>query len=161
MKLEDREKENVNLRLLVQDTLDIFHSESIKNNVRIETSYYPGPVWVYADKIQLQQVMMNFMRNAFNAMESVQSGGRLMVVILSVNKGSATISVQDSGPGIAPEIKDRLFKPFVTNTKKGFGIGLALSRSIIEKHNGEIWAINLPGGGAQFSFRLKIAKDAE
>jgi two-component system sensor kinase FixL len=160
MKLEDREKENVNLSSVVQETISIFHSEAIKNNVRIETSCYSDPVWVYGDRIQLQQVLLNFMRNAINAMDSIRPESRLMVIMLSVSRGSATISVHDSGPGIAPEIKDRLFKPFVTNNKKGFGIGLALSRSIIEKHNGEIWALNLPDGGAQFSFRLKIAKNA-
>ncbi len=71
MKLEDREKENVSLRVLVQETLDIFHSEAIRNNVRVETSCCPDPVWVYGDKIQLQQVLLNFMRNAINAMDGI------------------------------------------------------------------------------------------
>lgn len=161
MKLENRENENVNLRMLLQETLNIFHSEAIRKNIKVETSFCPDAVWVYADKIQLQQVIVNFIRNAINAMEITPPGDKVMVVILSVGKGSVTVSIHDSGPGIAPEIKERLFKPFVTNNKKGFGIGLALSRSIIEKHNGEIWALNLPNGGAQFSFRLKIAKDVK
>jgi two-component system sensor kinase FixL len=76
-----------------------------------------------------------------------------------INKDSVRVSVQDSGKGIEEEIKEKLFKPFVTTRESGFGIGLAVSRSIIENHNGEIWAENIPGGGAEFSFRLKITKD--
>jgi two-component system sensor kinase FixL len=117
-------------------------------------------IYVFADKIQLQQVLLNFMRNALNAMECMPPENKFMTIALNVNKGFTTVSVGDSGPGIDPAIKDNLFKPFVTGNKKGFGIGLALSRSIIDKHHGSIWAENVPGGGAQFSFRLKIVKDA-
>ena len=70
-----------------------------------------------------------------------------------------TISVRDSGQGISPEMKENLFKPFMTSRKGGSGIGLALSHSIIDKHNGKIFAENHEGGGAEFSFRLNIMQN--
>jgi len=79
--------------------------------------------------------------------------------VLKVARATVTVSVRDTGSGIDPAIKDKLFKAFVTGSNKGFGIGLALSRTIIEKHHGEIWASNLPGGGAEFSFRLKTIRE--
>ena len=97
---------------------------------------------------------LNFIRNAIIAMEISQPEERSLNIIMSSVSDRVTVSVLDSGPGIDKDIKQKLFKPFVTTTKKGFGIGLALSRSIIIKHNGEIWAENPPSGGAQFSFRL-------
>jgi two-component system, LuxR family, sensor kinase FixL len=77
---------------------------------------------------------------------------------MNLNKEEVTVSVMDSGPGIDPGILEKLFKPFVTTRKDGSGIGLALSRSIMERHNGKIWGENIDGGGALFSFRLKILK---
>ena len=111
------------------------------------------------DKTQLQQVLMNLFRNSFNAMEEHETEKKILDIIMNSNKDSVLVSVHDTGPGIDPEIKAKLFKPFVTTRKDGSGIGLALSRSIIEKHNGEIWAENIEGGGADFSFRLQIIKD--
>ena len=84
---------------------------------------------------------------------------RIIEIFQNIDKGSVKVSVRDSGSGIKEEIKDKLFKPFVTSRESGFGIGLAVCRSIIENHNGEIWAENIPEGGAEFSFRLKIMTD--
>jgi signal transduction histidine kinase len=155
MKLEDREMENVNLNLLLQETIDIINSEAIRNRIKIKLKLDTGPVYVFGDKIQLQQVVMNFIRNASNAIENSNAENKVIEVIMLLSKNSVTVSIRDFGPGIDEAIKGNLFKPFFTTTKKGFGIGLALSRSIIEKHKGVIWAENLPGGGAQFSFMLQ------
>jgi signal transduction histidine kinase len=160
MKQENREPENVNLTTVVQETLEIFNTEVIRNNAKINTKLPEHPVWVFGDKIQLQQVMMNFLRNALNAMENTPPESRLINIEQITGKGMVTLSVHDAGPGIDQEIKDKIFKPFVTGNKKGFGLGLAICRSIIDKHHGEIWAENPPVGGAQFSFRLKIVKYA-
>jgi|WetSurMetagenome_2_1015567.scaffolds.fasta_scaffold21181_1 signal transduction histidine kinase len=156
MKLETRDKENVDLNALVQETIDIIHSDIISQSVKIKLKLHNGPVYVFGDKIQLQQVLMNFFRNATQAMANNNPENKILEIILQVSKGLAMVSVCDSGAGIDEAIKEKLFKPFFTTGKNGFGIGLALSRSIIEKHNGEIWADNLPSGGAQFSFSLKI-----
>jgi signal transduction histidine kinase len=159
MKLENREMENVNLNSLIQETVDIFNSDAIIKSVTIKVELPANPVWIYGEGIQLQQVLLNLFRNALNAMENNSPENKLLEIGLKVNKASATVSVRDSGCGIDPAIRDKLFKAFVSGSKKGFGIGLALSRTIIENHHGEIWADNLPGSGAEFSFRLKVVRE--
>jgi signal transduction histidine kinase len=159
MKLEKREMENVSLTSLIQETVDIFYSEAITKSVTLKADLLVNPVWIHGEKIQLQQVLLNLFRNAINAMDNCTPENKLLEIGLKVNKGFATVSVRDNGCGISPAIKDKLFKAFVTGSKKGFGIGLALSRTIIENHHGEIWADNLPGSGAQFCFRLKVIRE--
>jgi signal transduction histidine kinase len=159
MKPENREMENVNLTSLIQETVDIFYSEAITRSVTIKVELPENPVWIYGEKIQLQQVLLNLFRNAINAMENNALQNKLLDIGMKVNKASVIVSVRDSGCGIDPAIKDKLFKAFVSGSKKGFGIGLALSRTIIENHHGEIWAGNLPGSGAEFSFRLKVIRE--
>jgi signal transduction histidine kinase len=88
-------------------------------------------------------------------MEKSNPDDKRIEIIMKLVMDSITVSVRDSGPGIDVTILKEIFKPFVTTGKTGFGIGLAISRSIIEDHKGEIWAENMPDGGAQFSFRLK------
>jgi len=159
MKMETREMENVDLKLIIQETVDIFYSEAITKNITIKTRLPASQVWIFGERIQLQQVLLNLFRNGINAMENCAPENKLLEIALKVNKGSATVSVRDNGCGIDPEIKEKLFKAFVSGSKKGFGIGLALSRTIIENHRGEIWANNLSGGGAEFSFRLKMIRE--
>lgn len=155
MKTERREMENVNLSSLIGETMDIFYSEAVAKNVTTRTNLPENPVWIFGEKVQLQQVLLNLFRNALNAMENNLPENKLLEIGMKVNKSSVTVSVRDSGHGIDPAIKDKIFKAFVTGSKKGFGIGLALSRTIIQNHHGEIWAANLPERGAEFCFRLK------
>jgi signal transduction histidine kinase len=160
MKLEIREKENVMVNSLVNETLDIMRNELITHGVKIITRLDNNPIFVFADKIQLQQVLLNFLRNSIDAMEKSDTGEKKIEVTMILVKDSVTVSVRDSGPGIDNSILEKIFKPFVTTGKTGFGIGLAVSRSIIENHKGEIWAENIPNGGAEFSFRLMTIKNA-
>jgi two-component system, LuxR family, sensor kinase FixL len=88
-------------------------------------------------------------------MENNNPDEKKIEVSMKLIKDSVTVSIRDSGPGIDKGMLERIFEPFVTTGKTGFGIGLAVSRSIIENHQGEIWAKNIPDGGAEFSFRLK------
>ena len=156
MKLETRVKEQVNLSPIIQETVALFDPESRKQNIRIIVNNLDLNTHVLADKIQLQQVLLNLMYNAANAMEHAVQGNRVIAISQRTERGSVTISVKDTGPGIGDEVKGTIFKPFVTSRKSGLGIGLAVSRNIIENHDGEIWAENCPEGGAEFYFRLKI-----
>jgi two-component system sensor kinase FixL len=111
---------------------------------------------VIVDKIQVQQVALNLIRNALDAME----GGERRDLTISVAAGEermVVISVTDSGPGIAPEVQDRLFQPFVSTKSNGMGVGLSICRTIIEAHGGRIWGQDNPQGGATFAFTLPLA----
>jgi signal transduction histidine kinase len=159
MKLEIREKENVMVNSLVNETLDIMRSEIFRHGVKIITNFDNIPIYVFGDKIQLQQVLLNFLRNSIDAMEENNPDDKNISVNMKLDKDSVTVSVRDSGPGIDKSILETIFKPFVTTGKTGFGIGLTVSRSIIENHKGEIRAENIPYGGAEFSFRLNTIKN--
>jgi signal transduction histidine kinase len=159
MKLEIRDKELVNLHSVIEDSLIIFKSEASHKNIRMINHSLNRSVFVHGDKIQLEQVILNFLYNAGHAIESSSNELRTIEIFQNVDKSSVKVSVRDSGSGIKEEVKDRLFKPFVTSRESGFGIGLAVCRSIIQNHNGELWAENIPAGGAEFSFRLKIITD--
>jgi signal transduction histidine kinase len=161
MKLETREPERLNLNALIQDTLLIFNAEAKRNNIEIRLNLVKTPVFIFGDKIQLQQVLLNFLFNGVIAMEKNDEKNRILKISQRVKNNVVTVSVRDEGPGIDESIKENIFKPFVTSREKGFGIGLAVSRSIIEKHNGKIWAGNVLKGGAEFSFSLQIVNDAK
>jgi C4-dicarboxylate-specific signal transduction histidine kinase len=139
--------------------VNIIHTDVEKHRIKINIRYEKDPVFVFGDKIQLQQVLMNFIRNSVIAMEESNTEYRILEIILKQDKESVIVSVRDSGPGIDNAIRENLFKPFVTTRKEGFGIGLTLCKSLIEKHNGKIWAENIPEGGTVFSFSLKVIKN--
>jgi len=111
---------------------------------------------VLADRVQIQQVIVNLIRKAIEAM----SDGPRRDLKISVSRADqdAVVSVSDTGPGVAPEIIDNLFAAFVTTKRDGMGVGLSISRTIIESHGGRLWAEETPGGGATFRFTLKIVE---
>jgi two-component system, LuxR family, sensor kinase FixL len=104
--------------------------------------------------VQLQQVLLNLLRNAVEAMESSQKR-ELVISTESGNDDMVTISVADTGSGIAPEIMSQLFQPFVTNKRDGMGVGLSISRTIVEAHGGKIGVEPNPGGGTIFRLTLR------
>jgi signal transduction histidine kinase len=159
MKLEIREKEKVMINSIVSETLEIMRNEMFSHGIKIITNLEITPIFVFADKIQLQQVLLNFLRNSINVLGNSGSDDKRIEVSTNLVKDSVIVSVRDSGPGIDKNILEKIFKPFVTTSRTGFGIGLAVSRSIIENHKGEIRAENIPGGGAEFSFRLSTIEN--
>ncbi len=127
--------------------------------VRVRFEFDPRVDFVLADKVQIQQVLLNLMRNAIEAMEEVN---RRELVVSTAEKSDkmVEISVADTGSGIAPEISTQLFQPFVTTKAQGMGVGLSISRTIIEAHGGAIGPRPNPGGGTIFSFTLPaVAKE--
>ncbi len=159
LKVEKRDKEKVILNDLIEEVLAIYKSEAIIRRIRLKAILTADPVCILADRTQIQQVIMNLVLNAFQEMEKIQKKDKTLWITESVEDEHVTVSVKDQGRGIDASIKDTVFKPFVTSKKEGMGIGLALSHSIIHDHQGSIWAENLPQGGAEFSFRLKIIQD--
>jgi signal transduction histidine kinase len=161
MKLEKREKEKVELNDLIEEVCRIYQSEALEKRVKLEPTLADKPVYIIADPIQIQQVIMNLIVNAIQSVEKENEQARQVVIVELPDEENVTVSVRDYGRGIDESIKDKLFKPFVTSRKEGLGIGLAISRSIIDNHQGKIWAENMEDGGAKFSFSLKIFKDGQ
>ena len=115
---------------------------------------------VLVDKVQIQQVLVNLIRNGIEAM-SATGGGELTVSTQAADDGWLTFSVADAGSGIAPEIKDQLFQPFMTTKRNGMGVGLSISRTIVEAHGGKIWVEQNPGSGTIFRFSLPAVTTEE
>jgi two-component system, LuxR family, sensor kinase FixL len=122
--------------------------------VRVRFQFDPTVDLVLADKVQIQQVLLNLLRNAVEAMESSQKR-ELVISTESGNDGMITINVADTGSGLAPEMMSQLFQPFVTNKRHGMGVGLSISRTIVEAHGGQIGMEPNPGGGTIFRFTLR------
>jgi two-component system sensor kinase FixL len=128
--------------------------------VRVRFDFDERSDFVLADKVQIQQVLLNLMRNAIDAMEDVEKR-ELVIATLPVTENMVEISVADTGSGISPEISAQLFQPFVTTKTQGMGVGLSISRTIIEAHGGSITPRPNPGGGTIFSFTLPVVTKKE
>ncbi len=112
---------------------------------------------VLVDKIQIQQVIVNLMRNAVEAMEQSPRRELTLEAALAAAGGPVVVRIVDTGPGLAPDVANRLFQPFVTTKPQGMGVGLSICRSIVEGHGGTLVAEANPGGGTVFSFTLPLA----
>jgi signal transduction histidine kinase len=113
---------------------------------------------VTADSIQIEQVILNLMHNAIEAMAATDSETRMLVVSSRlVEPDQVEVRVRDTGPGLDPDTIDRLFDAFYTTKDSGMGLGLAISRSIIEAHGGHLWAVSEPDKGSTFCFNLPTA----
>jgi signal transduction histidine kinase len=159
MKDETADKETVNLNALISETIDLIRVEAERDRIKINVVLGADPVFVLGDKIQLQQILMNFIRNATTAMEKNDPQNKILEIALRLAPDEVIVSVRDSGPGLDPSVNGKLFKPFVSTKREGFGIGLALCKSLIEKHQGKIWGENIPEGGAMFAFSLPVLKN--
>jgi two-component system sensor kinase FixL len=140
---------------LVHEAVDIATTGAPHADAAIRYTFDPGAERVLADRIQVQQVILNLVRNALEAMAGCS---RRELRIGSRSEGEfVEVHVADTGPGIAPELAESLFQPFVSGKPNGMGVGLAICRSIIESHGGKIWAAANPEGGAVFHFSLPRA----
>jgi two-component system, LuxR family, sensor kinase FixL len=125
-----------------------------EHGVRVRLQVDPAHDMILADKVQIQQVLLNLFRNAI---EAVTQGERRELVVSTKPSagGMLEVSVADTGPGISPDVAPQLFQPFITTKAQGMGVGLSISRTIIEAHGGQIWTEPNPGGGAIFRFTLR------
>jgi PAS domain S-box-containing protein len=139
---------------VVREMLVLLHREAARNSVVMRTELAPDLPAVCADRVQLQQVLMNLMVNAIEAME--EAGGEL-VIRSNLFENGVRVSVSDAGIGIAAGQFEQIFSAFITTKAAGTGMGLAISRTIIESHDGKLWAEPNPGRGATFHFTLPAA----
>jgi PAS domain S-box-containing protein len=149
-------RDRVDINQVILDVIAFTRDQMRRNDIALEKTLADGLPRVWGDRVQLQQVILNLIVNAIEAMSGPGDRPRQLVIGAGEADGGVCVEVRDSGPGIAPEIADKLFEPFHTSKAQGIGMGLSISRSIIEAHGGQLWtAPNLPHG-AVFRFSLPI-----
>ena len=159
LKKEELKSEALEINDVIEEIVNMIQSEVIIKKASIVMDLEEGMPVIYGDRIQIQQVILNLLVNAMEEMTSQPEGTQ--EVSISTRTGEADsilVSVSDSGPGIDGDNIEAIFETFYTTKITGTGMGLPISRSIIEKHNGRIWASNNPEGGATFAFTLPTGK---
>jgi two-component system sensor kinase FixL len=144
----------VDLRTLIAEVVDFCRPLAIEAEVDVALELPSKSVLVWADPIQIQQVLVNLLQNALQAMTADAQDVRRLTIRMAQREESVQIDVADNGPGLADAMSAELFEPFQTTKSDGLGLGLSICRAIIEQHQGTIWARPLPHAGAQFSFEL-------
>lgn len=147
----------VDINGLVLESIAIVKTEAAKSNVKMCTCLAEALPPVYADEVAILQVVLNLVKNALEAVNGSSRRRREVTVSTAVVEGSVEIAVSDTGEGLSKEVCDKIFKSFFTTKKDGLGIGLSLSRRIVEAHDGCLWAESVYGSeGATFRFTLPI-----
>ncbi len=150
----------IDLETVITDVVALVHNEATARAVKLEVAILPGLPMVQGDRVHLQQVLLNLIVNAMDALnESSADHHRIKIDARCADAGCVEVSVSDFGPGIAAESFNRLFEPFFTTKANGMGMGLPMSKTIIDAHHGRIWAENHPEGGAVLRFTVPIARE--
>lgn len=147
---------SVRMRTVVEEAVGFAEVEARKRHVRIQARLAGSDPEIQADRLLLQQVVLNLLRNAMDAMAATPPDRRVILVATEAGAANVTVSISDRGCGISPEVSAQLFQPFFSTKAEGMGMGLNICRSIIELHRGRVWAEENPGGGAVFSFSLPV-----
>jgi signal transduction histidine kinase len=142
----------------ILEVIALTHGEVLKNRVSVQTQLVEGLPLIQGDRVQLQQVILNLVVNAVQAMSDVSEGARELLIGTGkdASSGGVLVEVRDSGPGLSPESFDRLFDAFYTTKPGGMGMGLSVCRSIVEAHGGRIWTSPTAGQGATFGFTVPV-----
>ena len=160
--LRDLTKQNapraevVDLNGAIAEVIALTYSEAVKTGVTVSTRPAPELPCVQGDRVQLQQVMLNLVVNAIQAMSGIGEGARELQISIDAvpSEGGVRVGVRDTGPGLSQESLLRLFEPFYTTKPEGMGMGLSICRSIIEAHGGRLWATGCEPRGALFQFTI-------
>ena len=147
----------VDINEAIRGVVTLTHGEALKNGVSVETQLADGLPLIQADRVQLQQVILNLIMNAVEAMNGLAKGSRELLISTGKDAaGDVLVTVQDSGPGLTSDACDRAFDAFYTTKAAGMGMGLSICRSIIEQHGGRIWPSRKAGPGATILFTLPV-----
>jgi PAS domain S-box-containing protein len=152
------ERAMVDLSDVIREMTVLLRTEAVRSSVAIHSEIDRDLPTVLADRVQVQQVLMNLMLNAIEAM--ADTGGDLTIAARSHPEGQIIVTISDTGVGLPPDSTERIFDAFHSTKPQGTGMGLAITRSIVEAHGGRVWAAANEGAGATFSFTLPIASGA-
>jgi signal transduction histidine kinase len=145
----------VDMNEALQEVIELTRGEARKNGVSVESQLAKGLPIIAGDRVQLQQVVLNLVLNALQAMGAVSEGVRQVIIVTrQIELNNLYVGVQDTGPGLSPETLSRLFEPFYTTKPNGMGMGLTICRSIVESHGGRLWATACQPHGALFQFAI-------
>jgi signal transduction histidine kinase len=148
-------RESVDINEVIQDVVGLTRDEVRRKNVRLKTELADELPPVMGDRVQLQQVLLNLMMNAVDAMSMVEDRPRELVIKTQDDEeGQVRVEVRDSGVGLDEESAQKIFNPFYSTKPAGMGMGLSISRSIIQNHGGRLWAEPNEGPGTTFHFTL-------
>ncbi|HTR12815.1 MAG TPA: ATP-binding protein, partial [Roseiarcus sp.] len=152
--------ERVEINAAIREVIDLTRGEATKNGVKVQTDLAEGLLLVRGDRVELQQVILNLILNALEAMSAMSEGSRELLIGAGITEeGDVLAAVRDSGPGLTPAILEHLFDAFYTTKPNGLGLGLSICRSIIEAHGGRLWASANAPRGAVFQFTLPTHPD--
>jgi signal transduction histidine kinase len=143
----------------INEVIGMVQSLIDRNRISVRTRFKHGLVPVRGDRVQLQQVVLNLILNAVEAMSSVEGTRTLSISTEEEQTGGVRVVVSDSGPGIDPAHLKQIFNPFYTTKTSGIGIGLSICRSIVDAHEGRLWADDNQPSGAVFQFTLPAAQE--
>ena len=147
--------DHVDINEAVREVVELTRGEALKNGVSVNTEFAKGLPIITGDRVQLQQVVLNLILNALQAMGAVgEDARRVLITTSQIELNDLYIGVQDTGPGLSPETLSRLFEPFYTTKPNGMGMGLAICRSIVEAHGGHLRATACEPHGALFQFTI-------
>ncbi|MFM0334562.1 two-component system sensor histidine kinase NtrB [Paraburkholderia strydomiana] len=152
----------LSIESVIEDVALLVHSDAVVRGIQVLLDIAPDLPPARGDRVQLQQVVLNLLLNAFDALESRPSPGRVVTVEAKLDgKDMICVAVRDNGSGVPRNTFDKLFMPFFTSKREGLGLGLSISRSIVDTHGGRIWAQNNQDRGASFCFTLPAEATAE
>ena len=147
--------DRVDMNEALREVIELTRGEALKNGVSVESQLAQGLPVIAGDRIQLQQVVLNLILNAVQAMGTVgESARQMLITSRQIESNDLYVGVQDTGPGLSPETLSRLFEPFYTTKPNGMGMGLTICRSIIEAHGGRLWVSACQPHGALFQFAI-------
>jgi len=152
---------HIDLNAVVGETIEFLAALMVARNVELRSSICDEPLPIRGDRIQLQQVILNLIVNAMDAMADLPRAERRIAIATSRIGASAEVSISDRGPGIPEERRGNIFTPFYSTKPDGMGLGLSIARTIIDAHDGQIIAENAVGGGAVFRVRLPVFRPRE
>ena len=152
---DDNSQQSIELDQLIKDLNILLSSELQNATIKLDYHLQGQGCHTLVNKVQIEQVLINLVRNSVEAMQAARTlDGRVIVETRQLKDGSIEVTVADNGPGIGADIKDTMFNPFQTSKTSGMGMGLSISRSIIEAHGGSLWADEHHRPGALFRFSL-------